>query len=120
MVNNYFSNYLSLSGDGLGTVQVIGDHTPAEFYYQTGPTQQVAITRIIIHIADGVTGRFAPENYGDLSALTNGITVQVRGSDDTLINDLTHGHPIKTNGQWQALCFDVRTIWEGLHVDFVA
>jgi hypothetical protein len=63
------------------------------------------IHRLLVSIED--TSGVKPEIYGSGVALTNGITVQVQASDNTVISDLTDGVPVKTNALWSAQCFDV-------------
>lgn len=110
MAHKIISHYLDTVGDQTGLTNAIGDETPGEFFIQAQPGQQLVIARLIVYIEDGVTGKFDPGKYGDIAALPNGIKVQVRESDDEVINDLTNGHAIHTNGQWQQVCFDVSVL----------
>ena len=106
--------YLDTNGDGTGTKNAIGNYTgedgtleiPAEgvtsFFIQPAPGEIFRIQRMIVNVHDAQ--KFKPEEYGNLTALTNGIFVRVSNNGTTL--DLTDGVPVKTNGSWGALCFD--------------
>lgn len=106
MRNNYplFSRYLDTNGDGTGTEDFIGNQASVEAYIQPPADKIFYIARMIVSIEDG-SGMKA-EQYGNLSALTNGIEIKIQDSQG-VVSDLTGGVPIKTNAQWGALCFDV-------------
>lgn len=98
-----FSRYLSSDGTTSGTKDM---STTADDYYIIDTTQTLYITRLIVWYSDGGGGTVA--EYGNLnSALTNGIIIQHLDNDGTtVVNDLTDGVPIKTNGAWARLCYD--------------
>ena len=105
-----------------GGTSVIGDYSTGKaFYIQPSSTQAFRIERMLIHIQD--TGIFAAEEYGKLSALTNGIQVRVQstlaGSTGT-IHDITDGMPVKTNAQWGRHCYDVRVDTWGVGDEFLS
>lgn len=77
-----------------------------DFYIQAPPNTLFVVTRLIVYIEDTLTGGFSPAQYGGQAALTNGITVQHRRSDDSIINDLTDEESIRTNGQWMRHAFN--------------
>lgn len=102
--------------NGSATVAT-GDYSTISnnFVYQVPSGRIAAITRMIIFIGD--VGDFDPDVYGAGSdPLTNGVEVLVTNSNDTTIQYITsnsvagtvgqYSHPIKTNGDWQALCYD--------------
>lgn len=104
---NLISQHLSLSGDGVGTVDFIGDYSSvADIAYIQPPASTIyRVARMIIYIEAG--SGFRAERYGNLSgALANGIHVHVENDGGTIV-DLTSGFPIKTNGAWGHACFDV-------------
>ena len=96
--------YLDTNGDGTGTKNATGNYAAAatSFFIQPAPGEIFRIQRMIVSVHD--EQKFKPEEYGNLSALTNGIFVRVSNNGTTL--DLTDGVPVKTNGGWGALCFD--------------
>ncbi len=106
--------YLDTNGDGTGTVDAIGDYsTVTEFYYEA-PELGATFHRMIVSIEDNGGGTIS--EYGNLGAggLTNGIEVKVVDDSDTVMADLTDGLPIKSNGDWGRLCYDIdRKDWGG-------
>ena len=98
------SRFLDTNGDGTGTKNFIGDHTPSEAFIAPATGQIFRIARLIVSIEDesGIKAGL----YGGLPALTNGITI-TQADDSGELVDFTDGYPIKTNGQWGLLCFDV-------------
>ena len=97
-------HYLDSNGDGTGTTNAIGDYsTPDQFYFEA--LKNCSIHRILISVGDA-TGSTAQE-YGGLSALTNGVELKVYDQTDTEILDLTAGNPIKSNAEWGKACYDV-------------
>lgn len=108
MANRYLAQYLSTNGDGTGTVQAVGNYATAQdFYLQPAIDQVIAINRLIVYIQDAIAGGFNPALYGGMAALTNGITGGIYSASDDLLWAVTPSIPIKTNGQWMRLCFDV-------------
>ena len=96
--------YLSSVGDGTGTSNWIGDHTPEKAKYVCPAGKLAFIHRMLIEIADvGVIGVLG---YGALAALDPGWLMKVYDSDDTALVDLTGGHAIEGNGELAALCYD--------------
>ena len=95
---------LDTVGDGTGTTNAIGDYsvTPASFKI-TGTSGRVDIERVIVMLEDG--GSFDSGAYGNGLALTNGIRVYLRDTDDNVINEYT-SFPILTNGDWAGHCHD--------------
>ena len=104
----HLTRFLDTDGDGTGTHGATGDYSSSaeEFYYQVPSGKVATIHRIIIAIGDAST--IATDKYGGADALTNGITVKVTDSDDTLIQFLNNGNliPVKTNADWAKLCYD--------------
>lgn len=80
-------------------------------------TQIVELHRMLPFIRD--TGAFYASRYGGMgAALTNGISVGVYGTvdgvADTLLYRLTDAnHPIQTNADWTAYCYDASYISYG-------
>lgn len=108
--------YLATSTGGINAV---GDYSTGaggssgmSFYIKPTSTQDFRIERMMVHVQD--TGAFAAEEYGAMTALTNGVQVRVRtstgtpGALDGITHDLTGTLPVKTNAQWGRQCYDVR------------
>ena len=99
------SRYLDTDGDGTGTKNAIGDYsTPEDFFIQPPAGVYYRINRILISIEDGVS--FKAGLYGGLAALSVGITLKIKDASGTLV-DFTDAVPVKTNGQWARLAYDV-------------
>lgn len=98
-----FSRYLSTDGTTSGTKDM---STTADDYYILDTSQTLYITRLLVWYQDGTGGNIS--EYGNLNAaLTTGIIVQHIDNDgSTVVNDLTDGLPVKTNGDWARLCYD--------------
>jgi hypothetical protein len=95
--------FLDLNGNGTGTNNAVGNYsTPDDFYVEPPSNQDFLIKRLVIHIADA---NIIAGNYGDLTALTNGVRLKF------VLDGVTYwadgGVPIKTNAQWGSLCYDV-------------
>ncbi|UCE39323.1 MAG: hypothetical protein JSW00_08920 [Thermoplasmata archaeon] len=111
MANRYFSRYLSTDGTTSGTKDM---STTADEYYIVDTTQSLDIYRMIVTYQDGTGGNVS--EYANLNAaLTTGIEVKViRRDGSTVLQDLTDGLPVKTNGDWARLCYDAQLIsWGG-------
>lgn len=103
---NPLSRYLDTVGDGTGTKQATGDYsvTPQDFKIVGERYIMKRIHRLIVAIED--TNGSTVQEYGNLgAALTNGITLTYTRNGDSI--DLTDGLPIKSNGDWGRLCYDV-------------
>lgn len=102
---------LDTNGDGTGTKNANGDYSGAaeDFYIEPPTAEDFLIARIVIHITDAA---IVEDEYGGLgSALTNGVVIKVKLDGTTI--DLTDGVPIKTNGDYGRLAYDVkRESWE--------
>jgi hypothetical protein len=110
--NHYIARYLDTVGDGTGTIQANGDYSGGEeiFFIQPPAGNVFSIARLIVYIEDTI--QVIPDNYGGISALANGVTIRVQ--DDTrTVKDCVDGQPIKTNGQWSRVCFDVNFFTAG-------
>lgn len=100
---------LSTNGDGTGTNDWSGDYslTADEFYIQqqaADDDRAILVHRLLWQIQD--TGRFDAEGFGAGAALSNGLTLEWRESDDTVIADLTPV-PIISNAQFGLFAYDV-------------
>ena len=69
-------------------------------------TGNLIIGALGVHIED--TTGFQNVDYGNMSALTNGIVVEVVDAADAVIDLLTDRIPVKNNGQWGIHAYDVR------------
>lgn len=101
--------FLSKNCEGeqsLANINVVGDYSSAkqEFCLQPPDGEIWELARMLIMIQAATT--IAPDKYGDLTALTNGICLKVF-RDGTELLDLTTV-PIKNNASWGQYCFDVQ------------
>jgi hypothetical protein len=103
MSQKWFSRYLSSDGTTSGTKDM---STTADEYYIVDTSQSLDIYRMIVSYQDAGGGTV--QEYGNLNAaLSTGIEVKiVRRDGTTVLNDLTDGVPITTNGEWSRLCYD--------------
>lgn len=85
--------------------------TPEDFILKPGATEIFNVTRMIFSLSD--SGTISSGGWGAGSALTNGLKLEVwKGgkASGTKILDLFDDLPIKQNGQWGAVCYDVGII----------
>lgn len=116
--SNGLFRFLDTNGNGTGTKNAIGIYgSPVEeFYIQPQGGESLIINRMIVLIGDATAP--AAGGYGGMSALTDGISVQVREGAN-LVLDLTDGLPIKTNLAWGHHCYDVEPSSYGSGINFV-
>ena len=106
---------LDTNGDGTGTKNANGNYSGAadDFYIQPPAGETYVLYRMLVFIEDG-TSAFSADNYGGTaSALTTGVKVLVTDSSDTTIVDLLDNVPVKSNAQWNALCYDAQFVSYG-------
>jgi hypothetical protein len=90
--------YLSL--DGLGVTKnanVNGSVTPQKFFVKPPANRIYDLRQLIIHIEDASV---PPGSYGEIAALTNGVTIKVLNDADVEIMDLLDGGAAKTNDKY--------------------
>lgn len=102
MADQHILKWLREEG-GSRNAAVNGSSTPVLFEY-TSTEDTVEVARLIISIVD--SGTFDAEKYGNGLVLTNGIKLEVINSEGGVVLDLLDGEEIKTNADWQAMCFD--------------
>ena len=104
----HFHQLADTVGNGSGTADFIGDYTtPVEALLVPATGTSIEIHRMTLHLEDGGAGGIKAETYGALSALTNGVTIKTFASAGAdLITNFTP-EPIKNNGQWGAMNYDV-------------
>ena len=117
-----FIDYLKDESDGT-TIQANGNYAtvPAKFSIQcpTDSDDSYEINRVIIFIKD--TQGIDADKYGNGITLANGIEVEHIASDGaTVKDDLTGGLPIKSNGDWARLCYDVQLLEFGTGNEIVS
>ena len=84
---------------------VDGSVTAVTFEYD--PADLVDWERMIIYIQGSGTPAWTAATYANRAVLTNGIKVEVVNSDDdSVVQDLLDGFPIKADHEWKALCHD--------------
>lgn len=103
-----FVQLMSTNGDGTGDTEIIGTYASAAETFSITAAAAVdeftVVERIIIYVRD--TGSFDTGTYGNAITLTKGLELAVKTSDGTTTIDLTP-FPVKTSGDWAALCHDV-------------
>ena len=107
MSDAYFSRFLTSDGTPSGTKDMA---TTADEYYIQDTSRTLEIYRMIVSYQDAGGG--VVSEYGNLgAALTTGIEVKVIKRDGTTVrDDLLDGLPIKTNGEWARVCYDVNRL----------
>ena len=98
-----------LTDDGLapdGTNESMVVSTATDFYRGPAEGKVWYIERALFYIEDATA---TLSTYGGISALTNGCGFKVRsgGVNGQEELDLLDGHPIKKNGDFGAVCYDV-------------
>ena len=80
---------------------------PNEELITLGPNSDEVweISRMIVSLVSTVA--LVPAGWGSGAALTNGISLKVKRTGGVLVKDLTGGVPIKANGDWGGVCYDV-------------
>lgn len=107
MAGNFY-RFADSIGDSTGFNRGIGDFSALEqslILKPFGKERILRVNRIIVHIeANDIKNA---SDYGNIiGGLADGIEVKVfRGL--AVRNDLTGGVPIRTNGGWNRVCFDV-------------
>ena len=108
-------------GDGSGTINAVGDYSSAsaEFKVQCGAHEHIQCHRVIVLIEDA--GPMSADDYGGISALTNGVECYVKDRAGAINYRMTDTNfPIKSNLQWSAYCHDVKEINFGSGNDAVS
>lgn len=98
-----------LTDDGLedGDPSITGDYsvTPADFYIEAQAGYQYTIYQLKVTIL-GASAGITPVKYGDIAALTNGISLVVEDDSAVQVKDLTPAFNIKQNIHWNCLAAD--------------
>ena len=104
----YLSHFAGSSGNGDG-IEMVAAHSSETDYYITPPLGEVwEIARAIFSWVD--VKSFEIEEFGAQTALVGGISLVVsRLVDGVAVEEtLNPGHPIKDNGDFGHLCYDVQ------------
>jgi hypothetical protein len=108
--HNIFSWALDTNGDGAGTKAANKDFTSTDwvdngtFFLMPTLLEEMAVTKLLVEVSDGAV--FDAAKYGDLTALTTGITIRINSRSGVLSN-LTNGLPIKKNADWARLASNI-------------
>jgi len=88
-----------------GESNAVGDYRnkPTEFYAQPEPGGKLIIDYMVVLI--GGAEKFAPETYGNLAALENGIDILLCRSCEEL--SMTGGNLIRKNTDWSSMSYDM-------------
>lgn len=98
------SRFLDTVGNGTGTTSAIGDYSTPTSFFITPPTGEIyVLERFLVQIRDALA--LSADDYGNLTALTNGIVVKVTDASGDVV-ELTDGMPIKSNADWAMHCYD--------------
>lgn len=89
---------LDTIGDGDGTSEMAT--TANEYKIKPPPGEVYVLNRALVFML--TAARIDPGEYGDQSALTNGIKITLKDASDKVIHDFTP-NPIKMNGHWALL-----------------
>jgi len=101
--------YLDTVGDGSGTKNANGDYSSVaqDFKITTQPNiSSNLIQALNIHIRDG--SALSANEYGNVAALTNGVSVKIHNASNVAVIDLTDGIPVKSNAGWSRGAFNMR------------
>ncbi len=102
--------------DSPGTINANGDYSgggvgPKVFEIGPPSTEIWLVRRLLVYIESSSTMR--PANYGNGSALPNGIEVVISQTDGDPVS-LTGALPIMNNGEWAAVCHDAAHVGIGV------
>ncbi len=101
---------LSTNGDGTGTVDMAANLSDTDFYIAGDQGSPIIVHRLLVHLED--TGSIDASGFGNGSALTNGLRIDLESHDGTVLAPLTP-ETIKTNGEWGKYCYDVNVLTWG-------
>lgn len=109
----YFSVHLR---NASGSKDVNASFTNAQFFVRPQHNETMRISRMLVSIKDA-----AIDNYDDYGAINGGLPngIQVWLDKNGTLFRLDDNHPIKTNGDWAALCYDVAISNLGAGDDYV-
>jgi len=103
-VHNAVQDY-SASGSGV-----------TRFWIGPGAGETYYVNRMLVHIEDAGTPGWAAEDYGAIT-LTSGVVIRAQ-EGGTMVN-ITGVHPITSNGEWGAHCFDIDHVNFGTGNEFL-
>lgn len=100
-VNVIFGDYLKYNGNN----DLTGDYsiTPADFVYTA--TRKLNIKNILMYMQD--SSQIHYELFGSIASLTNGLRFWYKLSSSSNKIYLDAGYPLKTNGDFGKISFDV-------------
>lgn len=105
---------------GVAATNINGDGstTPIQYYIEALEGEKLMVARVIVHIY--AAGNIASGEYGDLSALANGIRVFYRREiDGSFVDlDITDGLPIQKNEDWGRWCYDAKVNAIGVNTPY--
>jgi hypothetical protein len=81
---------------------VDGSVTPVEYVLAPGGSEVLRIYRLRLVLQTATAAELT--DFGDLAALTNGLTMEVVDADDAVVVDLLGGEPLKSNLDIVAAC----------------
>ncbi|MCK5133521.1 MAG: hypothetical protein KAR40_15380 [Candidatus Sabulitectum sp.] len=103
---------LTEAGDGTGAFNIVGDYSSSAARFRvlnpTNSSRAMHLNRLLGQIQNAQGTAPAPEKYGGITALTNGIYLRVRDSNDNVLEEMTCQAPVKNNANWARYCFDIR------------
>jgi hypothetical protein len=114
----FFTPLYSFLKDSGNNVNAVGDYSgsPESFAFAPAAGELVVLKRMLVFIEDG--GAFDTGAYGNGSALSNGITVNVKNGAG-LLYTLTP-EAVKTNANWAGYCYDFQVQTYGAGNEYAA
>ena len=107
--NNLVFRYLDTNGDGTGDKEMVGNYALSPEEFSIGCVGRIhVIHRIMVHYTD--IGNILSNTYGCGITLTNGIEIECRDNDDSVLIDLLDGIPITDNDGWLHICYDFHAL----------
>lgn len=97
-VSDRIDQLLDTLGDGSGTTEQAA--AAAEYLYKAPPGTVAVFERLNVTLE--TASRIAPNEYGDITALTNGILITVKNASGGIIHTFTP-QPIKVTYHWSLL-----------------
>lgn len=113
--------YLDTSGDGSGTKNANGDYSSIATDFKITTASNISsllIQMLSIHIRD--TAALSADEYGNIAALTNGVSVGIYNPAGSIVMDLMDNIPVKSNAGWSRGAFNIRADDFGSGDNFIA
>ena len=102
----YYSKFATLDGSGVTATAVGTLSGVTECFLISADAGRIDMARMMVTIQDGAG--FSVGDYGAIAGgLANGIRIYWQDSSGALVRELTDSvHPVKSNVDWAAYCYD--------------